>query len=220
MHIPIFLVFYNTTFTILLLALIGLLLISPADAIYQSLQNNQPANVIIVAGAYLLTLLVAGFFYATRLYATRTHLASLPRSARVPEALAGAAVRRVVRAGLARAAAIAYAAHPRDLIAERNANGGRAPPPPPELFAPGKEPSAVATEAGENALNPAFGVIQHPGWTAPSTADLPGVHFPSVIAELPHLLEAKAVSLAPPDLLAGPPSSSQQGSVDPGTGNA
>jgi len=46
---------------------------------------------------------------------------------------------------------------------------------------------------------PPWGLIVHPGWSAPSTDDFPNLQFEKVILELPHLIEAKAVSLAPPD---------------------
>lgn len=48
------------------------------------------------------------------------------------------------------------------------------------------------------------GTITHPGWSPPSSVDLPDVHYLSVILELPHLIEAKALSLQPP-----PPSPTQ-----------
>lgn len=48
------------------------------------------------------------------------------------------------------------------------------------------------------------GTITHPGWSPPSSVDLPDVHYLSVIFELPHLIEAKALSLQPP-----PPSPTQ-----------
>lgn len=48
------------------------------------------------------------------------------------------------------------------------------------------------------------GTITHPGWSPPSSPDLPDVHYLSVILELPHLIEAKALSLQPP-----PPSPTQ-----------
>lgn len=47
---------------------------------------------------------------------------------------------------------------------------------------------------------PPWGRISHPGWSSPSSrADNPNPHvsFTRVIAELPHLIEARAVSLAP-----------------------
>lgn len=55
---------------------------------------------------------------------------------------------------------------------------------------------------------PIWGKISHPGWSSPSSPDLPNLQYAPIIDELPHLIEAKAVSLAPHDpLLPTPPSS-------------
>lgn len=47
--------------------------------------------------------------------------------------------------------------------------------------------------------NPPWGTIEHPGWCAPHSHDLPNLNFMTVVAEIPNLIEAKAVSLAPPN---------------------
>ena len=44
---------------------------------------------------------------------------------------------------------------------------------------------------------PPWGVISHPAWSSPESKDLPNLHLPTIVLELPHLIEAKAVSLAP-----------------------
>lgn len=44
-----------------------------------------------------------------------------------------------------------------------------------------------------------WGPISHAGWSSPASNDLPNLYYPTVVAELPNLIEAKAVSLAPPD---------------------
>ena len=44
---------------------------------------------------------------------------------------------------------------------------------------------------------PPWGVVSHPGWSSPESKDLPNLHLPPIVLELPHLIEAKAVSLAP-----------------------
>ena len=44
---------------------------------------------------------------------------------------------------------------------------------------------------------PHWGIISHPGWSSPESKDLPNLHLPPIVLELPHLIEAKAVSLAP-----------------------
>ncbi|KAF1984257.1 hypothetical protein K402DRAFT_395917 [Aulographum hederae CBS 113979] len=46
---------------------------------------------------------------------------------------------------------------------------------------------------------PPWGPISHPGWSSPSIPDLPHLHYRPIILELPNLIEAKAVSLAPAD---------------------
>ena len=43
-----------------------------------------------------------------------------------------------------------------------------------------------------------WGRISHPGWSSPTSKDLPNLHYHSVIAELPHLVEAKVVALSGP----------------------
>ena len=48
---------------------------------------------------------------------------------------------------------------------------------------------------------PPWGRVEHPGWSSPSSHDLPDLPYRAVMQELPHLIEAKAVSLAPPDQL-------------------
>ena len=50
-------------------------------------------------------------------------------------------------------------------------------------------------------FEPAWGIIAHPGWSSPCSPDLPNLHYEPVILELSHLIEAKAVSLAPSDPL-------------------
>lgn len=44
-----------------------------------------------------------------------------------------------------------------------------------------------------------WGEIKHPGWASPTCPDLANVQFDTVICELPNLIEAKAITLAPPD---------------------
>ena len=43
-----------------------------------------------------------------------------------------------------------------------------------------------------------WGRISHPGWSSPTSKDLPNLHNHPVIAELPHLVEAKVVALSGP----------------------
>lgn len=101
----------------------------------------------------------------------------------------------MISKGLARSATIAYESHPRDLRDEKAARGVR------------KKPRLGRTAEGRQSqdtvasLEPAWGIISHPGWSSPSSTDLPNLEYEPVIIELSHLIEAKAVSLAPSDPL-------------------
>ncbi|KUJ15415.1 uncharacterized protein LY89DRAFT_588159 [Mollisia scopiformis] len=52
---------------------------------------------------------------------------------------------------------------------------------------------------------PVWGDISHNGWSSPTSPDLPSLQYTTVILELPHLIEARAVSLAPTNLQTDPP---------------
>lgn len=193
MHIPVFRIFYSTTFTILSLITIVLLLVTPGDSIFQAYQNRQLYNIFVIAGVYFLTLVLSILLYASRLYTNRSALASIPKAwIPIEKGDVSKTVRRMVIESLARNARIAYEARPRDLKADEAipANGDTSAQGPPEILQ-GAQHREVRT----------WGNISHPGWSSPSSADLPNLHFEPVILELPHLIEAKAVSLAPPDPL-------------------
>lgn len=167
--IPIFTVFYSTTFSIAVIILLALLLISPADHIYRSLADDRLYYIFLVSGAYFLTLLIAAFIWAGRLYKSRSALAAVPRRWNPLEK--GDAPRRVgrlVREGLEKSAKVAFEGRPRERKDDEGKMGIRH-----------------------------WGVISHPGWSSPESKDLPSLHLPPIILELPHLIEAKAVSLAP-----------------------
>lgn len=96
---------------------------------------------------------------------------------------------------MATSVAISYESHPRDLRDEKAARGVR------------KKARLGRTAEGRQSLDtvtsyePVWGVISHPGWSSPCSPDLPNLHYEPVILELSHLIEAKAVSLAPSDPL-------------------
>ena len=192
-HIPFFRIFYSTTFTVLSLFLAVLLLITPGDHIRQSFTKREIFHNFIVGGLYLLTLLIAVFIYAGRLYATRSALARIPKEVNWSEEQGK--VGREIREGLARSEAIAYESRPRNLRDEKAARG--------VTRKPRLGRTAEGTQSLDTATNfePAWGVISHPGWSSPSSPDLPNLHYEPVILELSHLIEAKAVSLAPSDPL-------------------
>ncbi|KAJ2893559.1 sucrase/ferredoxin domain-containing protein [Zalerion maritima] len=45
--------------------------------------------------------------------------------------------------------------------------------------------------------HPVWGSISHPGWSSPNSPDLPNLQYSTVLSELPNLIEAKALTLAP-----------------------
>ena len=184
MHIPFFRIFYDTTFTVLSIALALLLLISPADGIYQSYLNDQLWNVLIIAAVYFSTLLIAIFIYATRLYTNRAHLANIPRAWILGDVKKSA--RRMIVESLRRSASIAYEAHPRDLKEDKSSGGAGHG---------GAHSESANTQ--QQPTTPIWGSISHSGWSSPSSLDLPSLQYEPVVLELPHLIEAKAVSLAP-----------------------
>ncbi|KAL9121357.1 MAG: hypothetical protein Q9187_002083 [Circinaria calcarea] len=196
-RVPYFKLFYSSTFSILSLILIALLLIPPGDAILQAYRNDQLYNVFVIAGVYLLTFIIAILIYSTRFYTNRTNLVSIPKSwIPIDTGDVSKSVRRMILEGLARSARIAYEAHPRDLRQDsaftvspetkRAKRGSKTSPRP-----------MTAEYETEAKVIPPWGIISHPGWSSPSSPDLPNLQYEPVILELPHLIEAKAVSLAP-----------------------
>ncbi|KAL1985901.1 hypothetical protein VTN96DRAFT_7279 [Rasamsonia emersonii] len=183
----------STIHAVLCVVLLCLTLLTPGDFIYQCYKNHRLTNIFIVTGAYIITVALALFFYASRIYTNRTALGGIPKAwIPVEKGDVDKTVRRLVVEGLARSAIIAYQARPRDLSDEAH------------------EPVHDKT-LSVNRDRPPWGVISHPGWSSPASPDLPDLQYQSVIRELPHLIEAKAVSLAPPD----PVFSQSNGLLDP-----
>ena len=189
-RVPFFRIFYSTSFTVLTLVLAASLLITPGDQIYQSFRSRQVFHIFIIGGFYLLTSLISILIYGGRLYKNRASLAGIPRDG-VPEV--GGKVGREVQAGLKRSAMIAYEAHPRDL---RDEKAGRGVERRSRL---GRSSTGRQSQDSRQSFEPVWGPISHPGWSSPSSSDLPNLHYETVILELSNLIEAKAVSLAPQD---------------------
>ncbi|KAJ5779402.1 hypothetical protein N7457_007122 [Penicillium paradoxum] len=181
--------FLNTTgFFFFALILFCLVVLTPADAIYQCYETNRLTNVFFIIGAYVITFIIAVLIYATRIYTNRSTLTGIPKAwIPVEKEDVSKSVRRLVKEGLARSAIITYQARPRDITTDE------------DNFQHYK-PLLIDHE------NPPWGHIEHPGWSSPASPDLPDLPYRTVIQELPSLIEAKAVSLAPADSLSlGPP---------------
>ncbi|KAJ5778059.1 hypothetical protein N7520_001305 [Penicillium odoratum] len=177
----------SSFFFLLALILFGLILLTPVDAIYQCYETNQLTDIFFITGAYVITFILAVLIYSTRIYTNRSTLAGIPKAwIPVEKEDVSKSVRRMVKEGLARSAVISYQARPRDISGEVDSfqNYER-------LLVDPKRPP--------------WGRVEHPGWSSPASPDLPDLPYQTVIQELPNLIEAKAVSLAPPDVFfAGP----------------
>lgn len=173
----------TTAFLFLSFILFCLILLTPADAIYQCYKTDRLTNIFFITGAYIITFLLAVLIYATRIYTNRTVLTGIPKAwIPVEREDVGTSVRRLVMEGLARSAIISYQARPRDTAVDEDRFSDY------ELLTVDRD-------------RPPWGHVQHPGWSSPASVDLPDLPYRTVVLELPHLIEAKAVSLAPPDPL-------------------
>jgi hypothetical protein len=215
MRIPLFRIWYSTTYTTLLLLLLLILAITPADTIYQSIRSHEIQKLFVIGGVYLLTFLIVLLIYSTRIYTNRTVLSAIPKPyLPIEEGEVAKGVRRMIVKELRRSAVVAWDSRPRDLRREEgdeDAEGVSRP-----NTAGSKKDNEKEKEKGHkkkksehhgfettilhvSAKNPPWGHVSHPGWASPSSSDLPNLQYWSVICELPNLIEAKAVSLAPPD---------------------
>lgn len=176
----------STVFFFFALVLFCLILLTPADAIYQCYETSRLTNIFFITGAYVITFILAVLIYATRLYTNRSTLTGIPKAwIPVEKEDVNKSVRRLVMEGLARSAVISYQARPRDTSKEEDSFQNYQ-----HLLV--------------NRETPPWGPIEHPGWSSPASPDLPNLSYRTVIQELPNLIEAKAVSLAPADALSTP----------------
>ena len=186
----------NTGFFFFALILVCLILLTPADAIYQCYETKRLTNIFFITGAYVITLILAVLIYATRIYTNRNTLTGIPKAwIPVEKEDVNKSVRRLVKEGLARSAVIAYQARPRDVSTDEDSFQSY-------------KPLLIDSQ------RPPWGHIEHPGWSSPTSPDLPDLPYRTVIQELPSLIEAKAVSLAPADALSSTPPDSFRPSSD------
>ncbi|KAJ5935360.1 hypothetical protein N7466_004907 [Penicillium verhagenii] len=178
----------NTSFFfILALILFFLIVLTPADAIYQCWETNQLTDIFFITGAYVVTFILAVLIYSTRLYTNRSTLAGIPKAwIPVEKEDVSKSVRRLIKEGLARSAVVSYQARPRDTSGETDSFQNY-------------EPLLIDSK------RPPWGRVEHPGWSSPASPDLPDLPYRTVIQELPNLIEAKAVSLAPSDSIHSAP---------------
>ncbi|KAL2823915.1 hypothetical protein BDW59DRAFT_148202, partial [Aspergillus cavernicola] len=105
-----------TLFAFLSLILLCLILLTPADAIYQCWVTNRLTNIFIITGGYVVTFLLTVLIYATRIYTNRSVLGGIPKAwIPIEKEDVGKSVRRIVVEGLGRSALVAGGSRPRDL---------------------------------------------------------------------------------------------------------
>lgn len=154
----------------------------------------------MIGGTYVLTALIAIFIYTSRLYTNRTVLAGVGKAyIPIEEGEVGRNVRKMIVKQLERSAIIAWESRPRDLLGEilGAENQGFLPP---ETDSVGRNDYTVGREITVDPAHPPWGQVRHAGWSSPSHGVenfTPNLQFATVIAELPNLIEAQAVSLAP-----------------------
>ncbi|KAL6855033.1 hypothetical protein ACO1O0_006170 [Amphichorda felina] len=181
----IFRVLYTSIYFFLYAILLGLLLITPGDAIKRSIRNRQTYNIWLLIICYVATIVLLCFIYVVRLYINKRVLAAIPKSW-LPIEIGDVSkpVHKMIAAGLDRSAAVAYEARPR-------------------VEEPGQQRVTPAAAEGlgisESLQHAIWDGIEHKGWASPSSPDMPNLQYTTVLSELPNLIEAKAMTLAPPD---------------------
>jgi hypothetical protein len=220
-RVPYFRIWYSGAFVILFIITVLLTFVSPTDLVYQSVRNHWVPNVFSIAGVYFLTAVICLFIWASRVYTNRAVLRDIPKPYVAVEAgEVPRKVRRLIERQWARSALVAWDSRPRDVGDELRALGldddgedeeqGNKDEAAKKKTSEGlfHRRSARAKTASVIPLRTAlkaWGHIAHAGWSLLTTTAGDGqrqtqtVHFWTVIVELPNLLEAKAVSLAPPD---------------------
>jgi hypothetical protein len=200
-RLPFFRIFYSVTYTILYLLLLVILAITPISLIYSAFRVQAWQYVFMIGGVYLLTFIFAIIIYSSRIYTNRSTLAAVGKAyVPIEEGEVNKKVRKLIVKELEKSAVVAWESRPRDVEGEILAaeHDGIWPVDGPVL-------NHSSQQIGEyiivNPSDPPWGDIQHDGWSSPSSRQTnknPHVQFAKVVAEMPHLIEARAVSLAPP----------------------
>lgn len=211
-----FRIVYSSLYTILLIFLILLLAVTPADHIYQTVSAGKFGNVFVVGGTYFVTAIIAFFIYASRLYTNRTALLAIPKPyLPIEDGELSKKVHKMTVKNRQRSALIAWESRPRDLRSLVHTDQ-------PDLDEKDAVGAHGATQPQHQPVHqwilpfdykdPPWGNIAHRGWSSPTSEQTPNLHFATVLAELPNLIEAKAVYSAPADptlRFLAPPSSGQ-----------
>lgn len=204
----VFRVVYDSLYLFLSVILILLLCVTPADSIRQALMNNQRLHILTIIICVSVTLAFEVFVYFVRLYMNRTAIANIPKPwIPIGKGEMKKSVRKMIAVSLSRSAAIAYESRPRVVPArpptattvQTREDEGKTAKSVLRVFglkkAPTREDKMGITLPPHRAV---WGEIEHYGWASPNSPDLPNLQYSTVISELPALIEAKALTLAPP----------------------
>lgn len=155
--------------------------------------------------------------WASRLYTNRSVLQAIPKTwIPVEKGDVDKKVRKMIVASLARSAAVTWDSRPRipqqpaTIVNEPDTRDPIAKPAETAAEKKEKEKEGLLQKARSQLekeehtviippRRPVWGEVLHKGWSSPLSPDLPDLQYTTVILELPHLIEARAVSLAPPD---------------------
>ena len=222
-RIPFFRIFYSTTYTSLFFILLVLLVITPVSLIYNAITANAYQYTFMIGGVYVLTAIITILIYSSRLYTNRSVLAAVGKSwIPVEKDEVSKKVRKIIVRSLEHSALIAWESRPKDLTQEMN---GRVANDAKEQHAlmDGDNDTNIGKVIKFDPRSPPWGHIQHRGWSSPAKADTrvqPHIHYMTVIQELPNLIEARVVSLAPRSRASSGMSSSDTLQPDPSTVHA
>ncbi len=175
--------FYKGLYSLLIAVLFVLILVTPGDTIKQALRNRQLYNVFVVAGCFVLTLLIALILYFTRLYTNNSILKAIPKTwIPVEKGDVTKKVRKMIVASLNRSAAIAWDSRPRvpDHPATIISAPDRGNPTvrPADTQGEDKEGDGLLENEKDETivtippLRPVWGEIAHNGWSSPTSPDL------------------------------------------------
>lgn len=207
-RIPFFRIFYSTTYTTLYFITIGILAITPGSLIYTTIQNRTYQYLLMIGVTYIFVALCALFIYSSRLYTNRTVLAGVGKSyVPVEEGEVGRSVRKMIVKQLERSAIVAWEGRPRDLYGEILRAEQQGVLPDEREGGLGRDDYTLGREIAVDPAYPPWGHIKHLGWSSPDQTEeneMPNLQFAVVVRELPNLIEARAVSLAPADPLSTP----------------
>ncbi|KAJ5035643.1 uncharacterized protein L3040_008108 [Drepanopeziza brunnea f. sp. 'multigermtubi'] len=212
---------YKTFYVLCVLGLTGLIIITPADLIAQARKRShsplQIANTLVAPAGYVATFFWAVLLYSIRIVSNKAHLKKIPRSEiPIEKGDVKEKVRKMIEASLNRSAVIAWDSRPR--LSDQPASIVSDPENRDDIVETMDQAAEkrwrvkrgifrrvrTQMESEEHTVTipppaPVWGDIAHNGWSSPTSPDLPNLQYITVILELPHLIEARAVSLAPVD---------------------